>query len=76
MWYKLQLATLTEKETQRLGIVLSEFPPVTLNHLEERIKKIDTKYPWIINHHTVLFIPIAFIVIWVIIIVLFMCCIL
>ena len=28
---------------------------MTLNQLEERIKKIDTKYPWIINRNTVPF---------------------
>ena len=31
MLYELQLATLTEEEKQRLGIVLSEFPDMTIH---------------------------------------------
>ena len=38
--------TLTHKEIDELGIKLSEFPPMTLNHLKHRIKHLDDKYPW------------------------------
>ena len=31
---------------QYLAIKLSEFPPMTLDHLGKRIKKIGTSYPW------------------------------
>ena len=64
MCYKLQLATLTEEQTQRLGIVLPEFPPVILNHFNKCITKINTKsFPWNINPNVVLFILTAFILI-------------
>ena len=37
---------MTKEEIEEFGTKLSEFPPMTLNHLRHRIKHIDDKYPW------------------------------
>ena len=37
---------LTPEEIDELGIKLSEFTPMTLNHLKHRIEHLDDKYPW------------------------------
>ena len=39
---------LTQEEIDEFGIKLSEFPPMTLNHLRHKIKHIDDKS----LHHT------------------------
>ena len=46
---------------------------MTLNHLSKLIKKKDIKYLLSINQNAVLFILIAFILIWLVIIILFIC---
>ena len=46
IWAHITYDQLTQEEIDEFGIKLSEFPPVTLNHLRYRIKHIDDKYPW------------------------------
>ena len=46
IWAHVQYDKLTKEEIEEFGIKLSGFPPMTLNHLKERIKHIDDKYPW------------------------------
>ena len=46
IWSHIKHETLTQEEIDELGIKLSEFPPMTLNHLKHRMKHIDDKYPW------------------------------
>ena len=45
IWAHVQYDKLTKEEIEEFGIKLSEFPPMTLNHLKERIKYIDDKIP-------------------------------
>ena len=45
---------MTKEEIDEFGIQLSEFPPMTLNHLRHRIKHIDDKYPWSMNPNILL----------------------
>ena len=45
-WADITYYQLTKEEIEEFGIKLSEFPPMTLNHLRHRIKHIDDKYPW------------------------------
>ena len=40
------METLTPEQKDLLGIRLSEFPLMTLNHLSKQIKKIGTSYLW------------------------------
>ena len=47
--------TLNQQEKASLGIKLSEFPPVVLNHLKQYIKHIDTNYPWSVSPNLELF---------------------
>ena len=46
IWAHVQYDKLTKEAIEEFGIKLSEFPPMTLNHLKERIKHINDKYPW------------------------------
>ena len=46
IWSHIKHETLTQKEIDELGIKLSEFPPMTLNHLKHRIQHLDDTYPW------------------------------
>ena len=46
IWAHITYDQLTKEEIDEFGIKLSEFPPMTLNHLRHRIKHIDDKYPW------------------------------
>ena len=46
IWVHVKYDKLTKEEIEEFGIKLSEFLPMTLNHLKERIKHIDDKYPW------------------------------
>ena len=46
IWSHITYEKLTPEEIEELGIKLSEFPPMTLNHLKHRIKHLDDKYPW------------------------------
>ena len=46
IWAHITYDQLTKEEIDEFGIQLSEFPPMTLNHLKHRIKHIDDKYPW------------------------------
>ena len=64
-----------QKRKNKIGS-LSSFLPMTWNLPIKQIKNIDAKYPWIIHPNVVLVIPVIFVVIWIIIRVLFMCCIL
>ena len=45
IWAHINYDQLTQKEIEEFGIKLSEFPPMTLNHLRYRIEHIDDKYP-------------------------------
>ena len=45
IWNELKLETSTQEQKDILGVKISEFPPMTLNHLGKRIKKIGTSYP-------------------------------
>ena len=45
-WAHITYDQLTKEEIDEFGIKLSEFPPMTLNHLRHRIKHIDDQYPW------------------------------
>ena len=54
IWYELKLETLANKQKDRLGIKLSEFPPVALNHLSERIHQIGMDLPWHMPSNAVL----------------------
>ena len=40
IWNELELETLTPEKKYLLGVKLSEFPPITLNHLGKRIKRL------------------------------------
>ena len=51
---ELKIETLTPNQKDLLGVKLSEFPLVTLDHLGKRIKKIGTSYPWSISPNAVL----------------------
>ena len=46
IWAHITYDQLTKEEIDEFDIKLSEFPPMTLNHLRHRIKHIDDKYPW------------------------------
>ena len=46
IWNELKFEMLTPEQKDLLGVKFSEFPPMTLNHLGKRIKKIGTIYPW------------------------------
>ena len=46
IWSHITYEKLTPEEIDELGIKLSEFPSMTLNHLKHRIKHLDDKYPW------------------------------
>ena len=46
IWSHIKHETLTQEEIDELGIKLSEFPPMTLNHLKHRIQHLDDTYPW------------------------------
>ena len=46
IWAHITYDQLTREEIDEISIKLSEFPPMTLNHLRHRIKHIDDKYPW------------------------------
>ena len=46
IWSHITYEKLTPEEIEELGIKLSEFPPMTLNHLKHRMKHLDDKYPW------------------------------
>ena len=46
IWAHIAYDQLTQEEIDGLGIKLSEFPPMTLNHLRYKIKHVDDKYPW------------------------------
>ena len=54
IWSHITYEKLTPEEIEELGIKLSEFPPMTLNHLKHRIKHLDDKYPWSM-HPNILF---------------------
>ena len=68
IWYKLPKIELTQEEIDAFGIHLSEFPPMILNHLNERIKDIDNKYPWSMPPNILLALQIITVVIWLVII--------
>ena len=46
IWAHITYDQLIKEEIDKFGIKLSEFSPMTLNHLIHRIKHIDYKYPW------------------------------
>ena len=52
IWAHIIYDQLTKEEIDKFGIKLSEFPPMTLNHLRHRIKHIDDTYPWTIDNTT------------------------
>ena len=54
IWNELEFETLTPDQKDLLGVRLSEFPPMTLDHLSKRIKKIGTSYLWSIPPNAVL----------------------
>ena len=54
IWNELKLESLTLDQKDLLGIKLSEFPPMTLDHLCIRIKKIGTSYLWSVPSNAVL----------------------
>ena len=54
MWNELKLETLTPEQKDLLGLKLSEFPLMTLNHLGKRIQKIGTSYLWSIPPNVIL----------------------
>ena len=70
IWYKLPKIELTQEEIDAFGIHLSEFPPMILNHLNERIKGIDNKYPWSMPPNILLALQMIMItiIIWLVII--------
>ena len=68
IWYKLPKIELTQEEINAFGIHLSEFPPMILNHLNERIKSIDNKYPWSMPPNILLALQIITVIIWLVII--------
>ena len=68
IWYKLPKIELTQEEINTFGIHLSEFPPMILNHLNERIKSIDNKYPWSMPPNILLALQIITVIIWLVII--------
>ena len=50
IWSELQLET----QKDLLGVKLSELPPMTLGHLNKRIKKTRTRYPWFVSPNAIL----------------------
>ena len=46
IWIYITYGKLIQEEINEFGIKLSEFPPMTINHLRHRIKHIDDRYPW------------------------------
>ena len=54
IWHELKLETLTPKQKDLLGVKLSEFLLMTINHLGKRIKKIGTSYLWSIPSSAIL----------------------
>ena len=52
--FKLKLETLTPNQKDILGVKLSEFAKLTLDHLDKRIKKMGTSYPWSIPSNAIL----------------------
>ena len=48
------METLIPEQKDLLGVKLSEFNPVTLDHLGKRIKKFGTSYLWSISHNAIL----------------------
>ena len=54
IWAHVKYDKMTKEEIEEFGIKLSEFPPMTLNHLQERIKHIDDKYPWSMHSNILL----------------------
>ena len=54
IWNELRLETLTLEQKYLVGVKLSEFPPMTLDHLGKKIKNIRTSYPWSIPPNAIL----------------------
>ena len=46
IWNGLKFETLSPDQRDLLGVKLLEFPPMTLDHLGKRLKKIRTSYAW------------------------------
>ena len=46
IWNEWKSETLTPNQKDLSGVKLSEFPPMTIDHLGKRIKKIGTGYSW------------------------------
>ena len=72
IWLKLHLGTLIEKEKTLLSIKHSEFPPMVLDYFKKRIQNIDTKYPWSIKTHEMLFLSITYVPFWIIVLIFFL----
>ena len=56
IWAHITYDKLTQEEINEFGIKLSEFPPMTLDHLRYRIKHINDKYPWSMSPNILLMI--------------------
>ena len=52
-WYELQLEASSQKQKNLLGIKLSKFLPMALNHFSECIKIMGTDCPWNIPPNSV-----------------------
>ena len=73
IFQELNSITLTKEEKETLGIRLSKLPPFKLEHLAEKIKLIDEKYPWSIPPNYLLAILIVMFLIWIVAIVYIVC---